>query len=221
MVAGDRLSKWTRWIDDIAEDLFGLWYDEIRWRQLHEIAHADEKIPNAGDLVGWIDELFLQAVALGVRRQSEVRKDSISLGRLLAEVAADPDTMQTAPWYAAIVGPSLPVVDIGPAELVAAATEDASRLGDVAASVVRVVNKTVAHRSRTRDRAGLVLDVSAVDQAMALLRSILHRYTFALKGTIFLAEPLPEYDWLQALTVPWTTPERIVEYFERDYAEHD
>lgn len=220
-MADDRLSKWTRWIDDIAEDLFDLWYDEIRWRQLHEVAEDNPEIPNADDFVGWVDGLYLQAVAMRVRRQSEVRKGSISLGRLLAEVADDPNTMRMAPWYPAVVGPSVPVADVGPAQLAVAATADTTRLRDVAASVVRVANKTVAHRSRTADRTGLVLDVSAVDDATTLLRSILHRYTFALKGTLFLSGPLPEYGWLQALTVPWTTPERIVEYFERDYAEHN
>jgi hypothetical protein len=221
VVADDRLTKWTRWIDDVTEDLYDLWYDEVRWRQLHEVANDNAGIPNAEDFLVWIDNLYLQAVALGVRRQSEVRNDSISLGRLLDEVAKYPATMQTAPWYPAIVAGSVLPADVGHAELAIAASEDASRLGEAATSVVRFVNKSVAHRARGKARVGVQLDPSAVNGAMTLLRTILARYTFALKGIISLSGPLPDYDWLQALTVAWTTPQQIVEYFNRDYAENE
>ncbi len=103
-MSAERLFKWQRWIDDIGEDLFELWFDEIRWRQLHELARDNASLAGAhvDDFIGWIDGLYLQAAAVGVRRQSEVRNDSISIGRLLREVAEDPAALLAAPLYAAV-----------------------------------------------------------------------------------------------------------------------
>ncbi len=218
-----RLSKWERWLDDVAADLFELWYDETRWRQLHELAQDNPAIPNAYDFLGWVDVLYLQAAALGVRRQAEIRDDSISLARLLNEVAHDPAVLLNAPFHFSVChGHESIAFTITPSveDVARAAEEDLRQLRTAATSVVETVNKAVAHRESVQARRGS-LDASAVERATRLLRTVLVRYTFAIKGSIFLSGPLPSYEWMQAFTVPWTTPEQICSYYDRDYHEHD
>src|SRR5947208_5067796 len=100
----DRLSKWVRWLDDISDDILPMWFDEIRWRQLHEMAQDHGHIDGAEDFLGWFDGLYVQSMAVGIRRQAEVKPDSISLARLVTEVRDDPAVALASPWGAVIVG---------------------------------------------------------------------------------------------------------------------
>lgn len=154
-----RLSKWERWLDDVAADLFELWYDGTRWRQLHELAQDNPAIPNAYDFLGWVDVLYLQAAALGVRRQAEIRGDSISLARLLNEVAHDPAVLLNAPFHFAVChGHESIAFTITPSaeDVARAAEEDLRHLRTAATSVVEtVIRQSLTERASKRDAAHL------------------------------------------------------------------
>lgn len=204
--------RWQGWVRQIEDDVFNLWFDDNRYHQLQEIAPGEAH----EDFIGWVGGVVLDSLALGVRRQADLRTDCITLARLASDVAEQPNAFLSAPWFIALL-PSIPndLESVSAGDIQRTATEDLQSLRELSEGTRQAVNKTLAHWSTPAERTAVSLHLREVRNVTAHLRGMLNRYRFALTGSMALAGPVPEYDWLEALVMPWISSEDLRRYAER------
>lgn len=209
--------RWLEWLERISADIHRLYDDRERMRGLLEVLGANPAIPNPGFFVNWVIRLYVQAVVMGVRRQSENRRDSISLGRLLDGIVAHPESLTRESYLAHFEGCSEERRDIAREEFEEAAgtdgphikaeivLRDRDMLNKVAEAVRIYANKKVAHDDP--QNAEVKLTFGQIDAALDQLGELLERYTLLLKAaSLANVAPTHQFEWRETFTVPWIAP---------------
>jgi hypothetical protein len=80
----DRLIKWLEVVSRDVEDLL---LDDYMFWELQDVVRRNPRFATASGLfTQWMFTAFVQATAIGVRRQAKADNDSVSLRRFLLEV---------------------------------------------------------------------------------------------------------------------------------------
>jgi hypothetical protein len=88
----DLYAKWLKWLETVRNETHTLWLYRDYWRGLTEMTQANEDIPPST----FFDALrvwYAAAQMTGVRRQLDRDKRSVSLWRLLTDIADHPEVM--------------------------------------------------------------------------------------------------------------------------------
>jgi AbiU2 len=211
--ADSRVDKWNRWIEgEVKAEVLRMHHYRAVYRRVLEIVNSREpKLP---------DSLFFQFLAntygasqaAAIRRQAEFSPRVISLGKLLAEIQAEPERLSrqrfVGPWdadqqdrghesfsrhFAGDVGEHLDP------KIVA---EDASRLKDEAQGIVDFVNRHVAHA----DQDGLdeLPTFAELHAAIDMIGDVFWKYSLLLTGDTYgTLEPVIQHPWEAIFHVPW------------------
>ena len=227
MIAADHVhAKWVRWLEAISHDLLRLHYDRAMWTQMREALLAASR---ELDFLAHYSRIYAEAQALGIRRQVEVRTDSISLMRLLKEIINRPD-VPTGERYLDIIsmarddvmkadppGGFTGLVDVfdidsayydrewddGTGRLnVQRVRDDQELLKQTADIVRRWANKTVAHIDEPgfNDR----VEWDDLDRSLTLLGETFRRYDRLVRACTWGDDP----DALVPDTGDWQAPFR-------------
>ena len=159
----DIYSKWVEWIDTIAKETIGLFGFRDYWRGLAQMTQANPDIPPS-TIFNVLAIWYGSAMMIGIRRQTDRRSDSVSLWRLLTEMAQRPDVITRSRHVAVWVGDGYDAdwrsregdksfttfagegaETIPPDRMLA----DRQRLRDVAEPIIRHVNKRSRIETRT------------------------------------------------------------------------
>lgn len=206
-----RREKWLKWHSAIDRDLTDLAIHRMAWRTLTAV--WEQRVPPLPHsfLFAHFGRTYAQSQAVGLRRQGDVHRDVQTLGRLLSEVADHPEAIShrfivgRCEWGHQWLGEDyFQGLDRGGAGHIdpALAHADLNRLHDAVAPVVPWVNRRVAHLSTERVEAVPQLD--ELDEALSKVEGIFLRWTTILTGADRLSlEPVPQYDWVAPLRVPW------------------
>jgi hypothetical protein len=91
MTAEDEaFQKWTGWIDAIHRDITDLVIGRHIFWEVQDIIKANAKIQKPSSFYGWLGMTYAAWGPMGVRRQLDMDTRSISLRRLLTEMARTP-----------------------------------------------------------------------------------------------------------------------------------
>ena len=94
-MADSQIAKWQRWLDDrIRPDLVTVHAHRDAFNELVRVAAENEQLP---DSYFWdfLRDIYAASQAVAVRRQADVDPRTITLGRLLCEVAGDAGRLTT------------------------------------------------------------------------------------------------------------------------------
>jgi hypothetical protein len=215
MPAEDELyEKWVDWLEKIATQTHNLWAYRDYWRGLVEITQANDEIPPSTffDALGiwYADE---QSVA--VRRQLDKDHRSVSLWRLIRDIARHPEVMtrerhvslwEEEHWTQQANANYDKFAGDGNDRIAPERTmKDLERLEAIAKPIKVYVDKRVAH---TDEQA--MSDVPTYDElnaALDELGKLLGKYMSLLKATVLATvSPVHQADWTQAFTVAWKKP---------------
>jgi AbiU2 len=220
VAAEDELyAKWMEWLKTIAAQTHTLWAYRDYWRGLAEMTQANDEIPPSTffDALGiwYADE---QTVA--VRRQLDRDTRSVSLWRLINDIASHPEVMtrdrhvalwrdeqhderDTEYWqaeanknYDRFAGAGNDFIDRE------RTLDDLRRLEQIAEPIKRYVDRRVAHT----DEAELteVPTFAELNAALDELGELLKKYTLLLEAASLAdVSPIHQADWQRAFTVPW------------------
>jgi hypothetical protein len=214
-------ARWVRWMDTIARETIGLFGFRDYWRGLAQMTQANPDIPPS-TIFNVLAIWYGSAMMIGIRRQTDRRNDSVSLWRLLTEMAQRPNVITRsrhvavwvrdgydADWRSREGDKSFTTFAGEGAETIPPdrTFADRQRLWDVAEPIIRHVNKRLAHREEDERALPAVPTYGEINRAVDLVGELLNRYQLLLKASTWHPlEPVHHEDWTQAFTVAWKKP---------------
>ena len=215
----DLYAQWLKWLETIEDETMTLWLYRDYWRGLVEMTQENDGIPPSTffDALGvW----YVAAQATAVRRQLDRDPRSISLWRLLGDIAEHPEVMtrerHVALWledtddererahnerranenYDKFAGEGNDV--IAPERTL----EDRERLVTLAKPITDHVNKSVAHTDE--ENLAAVPTWEDLNAALDELGELLKKYVSLLKAEwLARVAPVQQTPWERAFTVAW------------------
>ncbi|MHB8671751.1 MAG: hypothetical protein ACYDAD_14525 [Acidimicrobiales bacterium] len=217
---GSLIATWTGWIDQVARDVMLLRAHQLRWEELLDVVQTNQGLPKDNAPLRWIAELYGAAMVVGLRRQTDRRRDIVSITRIMHGIASNPTELTRARqrelWQRAVdwplseelrcdadalfdefSGPDQSEVD--PRVI----RGHAKRLKETTAGIKAYVDTSIAHLGQ-----GPPVPVplfSEVHAALDHVAGLVRRYSLLLKGT-HLMEPVLQFDFLAAMETAWAPP---------------
>ncbi len=85
-----KLEKWLRWMEEIHNDIQALVQDANMFWEVQGIIRENPRIQKPNAFYSYLARTYFSHAAAGIRRQTELQKDSISFVRLLGEITKNP-----------------------------------------------------------------------------------------------------------------------------------
>jgi hypothetical protein len=203
---------WASWLGEepkgptVYKDAVDLQVSRQIWMRYAEIVNmAPDPVRKYHTFHGFFTGSYMRRQGLLIRRQVEVRKDSISLGRLLDRVRRHPRVITRARYlqrlhptdqrtahehFDNLAGPGALALDPGTPR------EDLLRLRGETGHIRTWVSKGVAHLDPRTGDYEQGLTVGDLHRAVDLVFEVLNRYMQLLRGTTIHQE---------VVMVPWDT----------------
>ncbi len=128
-----KLEKWLEWIEKIHNDIQALVEDANMFWEVQDIIRENPRIQKPNTFYSYLARTYFSHAAAGIRRQTELQKDSISFVRLLDEIAKNPEVL-SLDYFNSLCphsnGPDLDQV-VGKAGLEAVGIVDTSQLKEI------------------------------------------------------------------------------------------
>lgn len=208
-----RFEKWNNWLTKIYNDVQGLLINRYVFREVQRIIRSNPQIQRQSAFYEWMKNVYNAAVVIGIRRQLDTDKNSISFVRLFQEILKNPKILSRERYIALYAGSRLPnsyvqrgfnkfsgagQPHVNPDRIKA----DLSTLTQTAAEIRKYANKRIAHFDRSRFR-NLPTDAE-VDEALDYLEDLLKKYMALFRAEIYhRIVPTWQYDWKQIFRYPW------------------
>ena len=125
-----KLEKWLKWMETIHDEILALVQDANIFWEVQDIIRENPRIQKPNTFYSYLARTYLSHALAGLRRQTELQKDSISFVRLLAEIAENPEELSRNYFnsrHSYSNGPDLDQV-MGKATLEAVGITDSSQL---------------------------------------------------------------------------------------------
>jgi hypothetical protein len=218
--AKQRVEKWRRWIDVIQRDLGRLLLRRTLFKDLVKMRDENPRLTEHGDaFFGFLSEIYVDSVVIGIRRQLKVHPDGVSLVGLLREIAdgpnfltregyydlwraagyADPDSLPSAQGdFDAFAGRGGALLDP------AVPSRDLKELKRIAAACERYADRRIAHRDKRASAA--TPTPKDVYDSLDRLEKLTAKYFLLLTGSGLDVEPHLQLPIWYAFTFPWKPP---------------
>jgi hypothetical protein len=213
--AESRVEKWTRWLEEIENDLIGVAWNRAMYRKLGEIGDKNPDIPESS-FFEFLGEAYATSQTVAIRRQAEHNPRGVSFGTLLREIASDPQRLTrerylafqrddharawaVEHWKKEFAGETQDHAD---PKIVEA---DIARLEEAVEPIKAYVDQHIAHRDRKRSEPPTF---DELDRAIDTFEELIGKYGGLLRGAgLGQLEPTPQYDWMAPFRVAWITDE--------------
>lgn len=210
-----RFQKWFRWLDVIRDDVQTLYFYRYIFQEVVEIMNKNEQLDKQSPFFGFFVRIYGDSVVMGIRRQLKAQDDSISLARLLTEVAASPELVTRSDFYEIHKNYSSPLVDCirrdtfdrfatpdSPHIDSARVKEDLQLLKDSCATAEEYADRRIAHWDRREPSLNLTFD--SISKALDLLGDLVRRYYLLFFATDLTVLPISEYPIFDIFQEPWS-----------------
>jgi hypothetical protein len=210
--------SWCADLKTIGRDLRSLNLSRRVFWEIQGIIEANPKVQTHGLFNRWMETNYAVAAAIGIRRQLDLDRRSISLATLLSAInetiCERPDILSRAGFignyrpelrpaaeaqFDRLVGEGVDRVDCG------LVCRDLRRLREEPEPVKGFANKRAAHwdrRSQGKSKLG------ELDVALDLLVELVNKYALILHGGSGGVEVNLLPDWKQVFRVPWIPPKK-------------
>ena len=88
-----KLEKWLKWMETIHDEILSLVQDANMFWEVQDIIRENPRIQKPSAFYSYLARTYLSHALAGLRRQTELQKDSVSFVRLLAEIAENPQEL--------------------------------------------------------------------------------------------------------------------------------
>ncbi len=234
MTDDERFTTWCEWFETIHQDMQELFTNRHLFREIEAIIEASPKRQKLAPFYIWMGRLYGDATLMGVRRQLDLREDSVSLARLLAEIHKSPRILSRERYmsrykyrssdltfaipepvaseeFDLLVGQGKPYIDsaLVKADLVELQSK-AEKLKKIATKRLAHLDEEVAHMVAHFDSWDIRrnLTFQEIDDSLDFVKRLLLRYFRFFSGDYFLdLEPIWPHDWKAIFGEPWITPD--------------
>ena len=98
----------NNWLSKIYDDIQGLLVNRHIFQEVQQIIRSNPRIHLASSFYDWLRNVYLTTAVIGVRRQLDRDKRSISLTRLFEEIIENPEILSRERYVAIYEGSGLP-----------------------------------------------------------------------------------------------------------------
>jgi hypothetical protein len=208
-----RASRWTGWLDTIWNDVIPMMAARQIWRGYMHLVRANPSAQKPDTFHSWITSNYMRNQGVGIRRQTDLRTDVVSLGRLLSEVEQFPQVLSRSRYIALYPANDVDEANrdfdthVGPGRdhpEAADVAQDRGRLAQSAQPVRHWVNKQVAHWDD-----GVFTDTITLEQIHTALDDVFEladRYSGLLTASM-MVKRVTLLSWERVLTnEAWQVP---------------
>jgi len=205
--------KWRRWVKRIERDVLDLIIARHIYEEIGTVVRANPDIQRPSDVHSWIARNYGIATVVGIRRLTDTRSDSVSLARLLSDIASNaaavtreshvshyPAHLRRAGehWFDKFAGPGNDTLPTSVPQ---------RRLRQLKAAERRIrqlVNKQIAHLDQKNVRRKPILFEEIHDVVTLIERTVID-YNVLLNAASPQPTLLPtwQYDWMRVFYQPW------------------
>jgi hypothetical protein len=219
MTLEERRNRAIDWLESIYKDVQDTIVDNHVFWEIQGIVKANIRLAETPSIFKqWMASGFVQAAALGVRRQADKADGCVSLHRLLLEIRAWPSIVSRASVrdlylrsnlertiaaeyadgdYDRLVGPELMQPNPGSVQI------EIDELLAKADGIRHYVDRRVAHYD-IRGIQQPLPTFNDLDECLALLERLVKKYKILLTGAgITTLLPTFQYDWKAVFYFPW------------------
>ena len=203
-----RRDKLKNWLDRIRPSVTeAVINDYLFWELQSIIQHNEFLAESSSVLFTWIGSTYVNSSVLAVRRQLDTDEDSISLRRLLLNIAEEPKVLSRE-YYRTVGGRSADFtydkqVGVGATVVSGAAVQsEIQSLIDASERLLHFADRTVAHYDKRGIKKALP-KFEEITRCLGIMEGLVIRYQLLLKG-VWQERLLPPLDDFQRLfRVPW------------------
>lgn len=215
----ERRHRLIQWLETIFQDVQDLLLDDYIFWELQKVVETNANFKEASGLfTQWMASSFVQATAVGVRRQVKVDADSISMARFLDEVDKYPSLVSRSHYMSLYAGKEAWLLEIGEHDFdtvagvgatnlpVALVQQHFAELKAAVGGLEHYVDRRVAHY----DKRGLARPTPTFADLTASLRTLeglIILYWRLLKGqSMTTMLPTIQFDWQDIFRFAWVKP---------------
>lgn len=213
------VDKWNRWFDAILDDVIGLHYYRMIYKDVSSMVDANPEIQKPSSFYNFLRNGYITLTLIIIRRQVTRDKRSISLARLLSEICARPQEISRKHFhrlYAGLGRSEARIDEIFEASGVEAGRDfidphsvqtDLDTLTDMTKTLHKYTDKRVAHID-ARTRISAIPTFGDLDDAIDALARVCAKYSVLLRGNeIKRFEPILQKGWKEIFRIPWIVDE--------------
>lgn len=204
------------WLEVVYQDVQDLLLDEHVFWELQDIVRRNSRFSaSSGLFTQWMFTAFVQATAVGVRRQAKADGDSVSLKRFLLEVQKYPTLVSRQHYMSLFDGRHQDLIEAGewdfdqiagkaePHITQTTVADHLRKLDGALKGIEHYVDRRVAHYD-TRGLAQPTPTLGDLSDALKTIERLVTLYWQLLKGaatTTLL--PTIQYDWRNIFRFAW------------------
>jgi len=212
----ERRRRLEDWLEVVKSDVQDLLLDEYLFWQLQEVINTNPSFAKASGLfTQWMASSFIQATAVGVRRQAKAGADSVSLKRFLHEVRDYPALVSRDRYMGLYDDSPEWLREIGKQDFDRLANEGSdhlpralieeqlAELDNAVVAIEHYVDRRIAHYDQ-RGLARPTPTFADLSDALKTLERLVLFYWVLLRGaSMTTLLPTLQYDWMDIFTFAW------------------
>ncbi len=214
-----KIQKWIRWLKVIEDEIMQLLIAKDIFWAVQKLIRGNKKIQKPSSFYQYLGYTYISYIVMGIRRQTKIDQQSISLARLLKDIA-DNYKKITREYYKELyknlpISHLVPPGDLGDQDF----DEFCSQPGDQNISMEMPINDLCILRTQCQiledyadkriahsDKRGIknIPKFHHVDESIDMFKKLYIKYHKVLNGPFILdMEPIFQYDWQAIFDFPW------------------
>ena len=211
-----QLKKWIKWLAEIRPEIERLVINRDVFWEVQKIIKTNVKLHKPSSFYSFLGRTYVAYASMGIRRQLKIDRKSISLSRLLTEMARRSDLLSRA-YYTGLYRNiySNPVIlaqadrhfdalaGNGNAHISTDSIQkDIELLANAGKKVEEYADRRIAHFDKRKPTS--IPRFSELDKAIDILDALYVKYHLICHAEKFATlMPVYQYDWKQIFYVPW------------------
>ncbi|MCJ7654537.1 MAG: hypothetical protein MUO97_04420, partial [Dehalococcoidia bacterium] len=206
------VKKWIKWLGIIEVEVQQLLIAKDIFWTVQNLIKRNKRIQKPSSFYRYLGDTYVSHVLMGIRRQVKIDRQSISLARLLSEIASDPKRISRNYYKTLYIGSTVEAHadrdfdkfcgDDPNCISVQMVTLDLEHLREVTKKCENFADRRIAHRDK--HKPNVLPKFIEVDECIEVLDKLCVKYhsIFHAAWTKSLM-PTYQYDWLQIFNEPW------------------
>lgn len=206
------LQKWQRWLDTIYNEVQRLLINRHIFWEVQQIIKSNPKIQTGSAFYDFMGIIYPTAQVMGVRRQLDIHKGSVSFANLLKDIERNPQILSRERYLGLCKGSKLPD-DVHQSEFDRYAgignnyidnnmiLQDLIKLKHLAEKLRKYANKRIAHFDE--GEFNNFPTYADLDSCLDYLELLLKKYILILRCEGGEILPVFVYDWKRIFRFPW------------------
>ena len=202
------ITKWKLWNSAIEDELTQLLASQQIFRYYKVFVQANPKIDRSGMIFHhWVRDNYYTYVAMAIRRQVDLKKDVISLMRLIDGIKKNPQYLTRA-WHMSLYSPAMQaaandfftkMAGTGSYFDPKIAERDLKKLEEISSKVTQIADRAIAHNS---NRPSGNVTFNEIDECIRGFQEMAQKYYLLLTASSINLDPSMDHSWL-AIFADW------------------